>query len=317
MSTAGYRHRRHARTATVVATLITTALAVTSCASGDSPESSGNSKIKIVTSTSMWGSVAKAVGGDAVEVESVISNDEADPHSYESTPRDAAKLLDADLVVYNGGGYDSFVPQTLSGNDQSVATVRAVESPHGSSGHGHGHEHSGNEHVWYDLSAVQEMAGKITDKLSELRPAEAATFQRSAENFHGRLGELRGRVDRIESAHGGDQVLATAPVAGLLLEQAGLKDITPKSFVHSVESGNDPSAAATARVRDLVKSGRAAALIHNPQTSSPLTERIESQAEHAGIPVVEMGETLPEGRTYLEWMGARISKLRTALDNPA
>ncbi|MBA8826625.1 zinc/manganese transport system substrate-binding protein [Saccharopolyspora lacisalsi] len=317
MRTASYRRRRRTRTATVVATLITTALAVTSCASGGSSDSSGSDKLKIVTSTSMWGSVAKAVGGDAVEVEPVISNDEADPHSYKSTPRDAAKILDADLVIYNGGGYDSFIPQTLSGNGRSVPTVRAVESPHGSSGHEHGHEHSGNEHVWYDLSAVQEMTGKITGKLGELRPAETATFQRSAETFHSRLGELQGRVDRIKSAHGGAQVLATAPVADLLLEQAGLNDITPPSFVHSVESGNDPSAAATARVRDLVKSGRAAVLVHNPQTSSPLTKRIESQAEHAGIPVVEMGESLPEGRTYLEWMGARISKLRTALDNPA
>lgn len=323
MTTVSDRRLRRTRAVTAVAVVATAALMLTACGSGGTAGSSDDGgKLKIVTSTSAWGSVAKAVGGDAVEVEPIISNAEADPHSYESTPRDAAKISSADLVVYNGGGYDSFVEQILSGTAKGTPSVRATESGHDHEGHegeahGHGHHHSGNEHVWYDLPTVHAVAGKIAGKLGELRPAQAGEFRRAAAAFDARVGDLQARVSKIEAEHGGERVLATAPVADLLVEQAGLVDITPPSFVQSAESGNDPAAAAIARIQNLVDSRRAAVLIHNPQTASALTDRVNARARSNGTPVVEMSETLPKGKTYVEWMGGQISALRAALDEPA
>ncbi|KAN85402.1 zinc/manganese transporter substrate-binding protein, partial [Mycobacterium tuberculosis variant bovis B2 7505] len=59
----------------------------------------------------MWGSVARAVTGGHVPVKSILTGAHADPHSYQASPADAAAIVDAELVIYNGGGYDPWVDQ--------------------------------------------------------------------------------------------------------------------------------------------------------------------------------------------------------------
>lgn len=54
----------------------------------------------------VWGSVARAVTGGHVPVKSILTGAHADPHSYQASPADAAAIVDAELVIYNGGGYD-------------------------------------------------------------------------------------------------------------------------------------------------------------------------------------------------------------------
>ncbi len=319
---------------------LTTTLLLASCGT-DTGGSGGEPTV--VASTDTWAKVAEAVAGDHAEVESIISDNEADPHSYESTPRDAAKINQADLVVYNGGGYDSFVSQVLSGNSANTPSVEAVaaaetdegheshesaeqptESSHGaheheesfgnSDDHAHSHAHSGNEHVWYQPHSVRRVADRIAEQLSELSPDRSADFEQAAAEFGRRLDEVDDNIAEIEKQHRGTEVLATAPVSDLLLNEAGLNDITPRSYVQAVESGNDPAASTVAELQDLVDSERPAALVHNPQTASPLTERLHERAEENGIPVVSMPETLPSDETYPQWISGRVSALRTALD---
>src|SRR5919198_6682645 len=65
--------------------------------------------ISIVATTNVYGSIAKAVGGDRVTVDSLITDPAADPHSYESSPADAVKVGNAAVVVLNGGGDDDWM----------------------------------------------------------------------------------------------------------------------------------------------------------------------------------------------------------------
>lgn len=340
MATVRHQRVRRGRSAAVLAGLTAVTLLMTACGTGESPAGTqaAGGTLTVVTSTSVWGSVARAVGGDSVDVESIIDNAEADPHSYEGTPRDAAAISDADLVVFNGGGFDSFVRQILSatgdGNKPVVEAFRvaseheqrhgesASESDHHRSGHergqadpvpGHEHHSSANEHVWYDLDAVGKVADRIAGELARLRPEKARTFHDAAAGFNAEIRGLDKRVARIAANHQGEKVITTAPVADLLIERAKLDDITPPSFVQAAESGSDPSAAAVARIQNLVDSRQAAVVIHNPQTASPLTERISHRAQQNGTPVVTMTGTLPVDRTYSEWMSARIAALETAL----
>ncbi|QUG99823.1 zinc ABC transporter substrate-binding protein [Saccharopolyspora erythraea] len=119
--------RRLPRACTALVGVTAAALAMTGCGAGQQGSSAADGKVKVVASTSVWASVVQAVGGDHVEVESLINDPNADPHSHESTPQDAAKVSDADLVVLNGGGYDEFVEQILAG--QPKPTVEAVSVP--------------------------------------------------------------------------------------------------------------------------------------------------------------------------------------------
>ncbi|GAA4611928.1 metal ABC transporter solute-binding protein, Zn/Mn family [Saccharopolyspora hordei] len=296
---------------TALAGLTAAALVLAACGNGE--RAAPGDEVKVVVSTSVWGSVVQAVAGDAVEVESIIDDPSADPHSYESTPRDAAEVTDADLVVFNGGGYDEFIEQIL-GSGGGKPTVSAVESEHEGEHAGHDHDHAQNEHVWYDLHVVQEVADRVAAELGRLRPAQAEQFRQAAERFRGEVGALQTQVDEIAAAHRDRPVIVTEPIAHYLVEAAGLRDITPPSFVNAVEAETDPSAAAVAELQNALGSGQAAAVIHNPQTESPVTRTVRSTAEQQGIPVVEMTETPPPGATYVQWMGGQIAALRNALD---
>ncbi|MDI2030706.1 zinc ABC transporter substrate-binding protein [Saccharopolyspora sp. TS4A08] len=319
---------------TALAGLTVSAIALSGCSAGETAAPGPDDKIKVVASTSVWGSVAQAVGGDAVEVESIISDAGADPHSYESSPQDAAKISDANLVVLNGGGYDEFMTQVLGQN--AKPTVQAVDSehpepapaegehagePHAEEPHagepagGHeGHDHSVNEHVWYDLHAVHEVADQIAAELGKIQPAKAQQFEANAAGFEQQVAGLENRVGEIAAAHQGKPVIVTEPVAHYMIESAKLNDVTPPSFVNAIESETDPSAAAVADVQNAINARQAVAVIYNPQTESPVTRNVRTAADAQQIPVVEMTETLPEGAGYVQWMDAQITALQGALN---
>uniref|UniRef100_UPI00292F63C0 metal ABC transporter substrate-binding protein n=2 Tax=Microbacteriaceae TaxID=85023 RepID=UPI00292F63C0 len=86
-------------------------LALAGCAGTSSPAASGSDdgKISVVASTNVYGSLAAEVGGDAVEVTSIVTSLAQDPHSYEASARDQLTVSQADLIIENGGGYDSFL----------------------------------------------------------------------------------------------------------------------------------------------------------------------------------------------------------------
>ncbi|GAB2651763.1 metal ABC transporter solute-binding protein [Saccharopolyspora gloriosae] len=338
--------RRARRGGTALAGLTVAALTATACGGTGSDQAADDGELTVVATTNVWASVARAVGGPGVEVESIIDDPAADPHSYESSPQDAAKVGDADLVLLNGGGYDEFAEQILDGTGAGKPTVQAVEGEHEhaeepAADHEHGHEHGGapadehaeapaghsdahadehaghdhsvNEHVWYDLHVVRETADRVAEELGKIQPERAQEFRDNAARFGEQIGGLEGRVDQIAATEHGKKVIVTEPVAHYLVESAGLTDITPQSFVHSVEAGNDPAAAAVAEIQNAVNSRQAAAVIYNPQTESPVTESVRKGAEQNQTPVVEMTETLPQDQDYVRWMDGQISALQAAL----
>ncbi len=297
----------------------------------DSGTSEDDGAVTVVASTDVWGSVVAAVAGNAVEVTTLIDDPSADPHSYESTPADAAAVTDADLVVFNGGGYDQFMEEILGTLDGKPA-VNAVElaagghgdddeaghseegaAAHSEDGTAHSHEGGVNEHVWYELPAVEAVAAQVAEELGQLVPEQARAFAANAEGFHREIDAIAEQVSAISAAHPGERVAMTEPIAVYLIEDAGLTDVTPAEFLEAVEEETDPPAAAVAATRALLSGGQVAALIHNPQTATPVTNQVRADAEAAGIPVVEMTETLPGESGYVEWMTAQVNALASAL----
>jgi len=298
------------------------AVALTAC--GSSPGSDG--QLRVVASTNVWGSVAQAVAGDRVEVTSIISAPSADPHSYEASPADAAKITDASLVILNGGGYDQFVEDILDSSDSLRAkpTVDAVElyetrtgTPGGTTdSHSHdGHDHgSVNEHVWYDIPTVDAAANAIAEQLGKLDPEGADTYTRNAEAFRTRLRAASETTAAISAAHRDAPVAQTEPIAHYLVQAASLKDLTPTTFTSAVENGTDPSPASIAETRQLFTDKKVGTLVYNAQTEDKVTKSIRKAAEDAGIPVVEVTETLPEGMDFVEWQTRTAQSLADALN---
>ncbi|RUR03223.1 metal ABC transporter substrate-binding protein [Labedella endophytica] len=321
-----------------------TALVLAGCASGGTAGSTddadtGGGGLTVVASTNVYGDIAQTIGGDAVDVTSIIDSAAQDPHSYEATAQDQLTISNASLVIENGGGYDPFIDtlvdaagaddlvvlnaSELSGlmpddehADEDHAEEDHAEEDHADEGgdhEGHDHVEGFNEHVWYSMDAMDALAHEIAHELGELDPENASTFEDNYDAFAAELGTITASAEEIAAAHGGESVTITEPVPLYLLESAGLENVTPGDFSEAIEEGTDVSPAVLAETLGLFESGDVALLAYNDQTSSPETERVREAAEAADVPVVNFTETLPDGDSYIEWMTANLTAISDAL----
>jgi zinc/manganese transport system substrate-binding protein len=304
------------------------------------PAGDGDRTLRVVASTDVYGQIAQQIGGDLVEVTSIVSSDSQDPHSFEPSARDQLSVSEADLIIENGGGYDAFIDALIESSGAEAPVITAAEFSHDwpeneghahetdetdaetderadedGHGHDHGHDHveGFNEHVWYDPHTIAHVAEGIADELSELNPAEAETFTANAEAFAAEVDGLEASLGEIAAAHEGESVFVTEPVPVYLIAAAGLDNVTPVAFSEAVEEGQDVAPATLLEALGLLE-GDVRVVITNTQTGGAETQQVADEAEAAGIPVVAFSETLPEGQTYISWMQANIEALSTALD---
>ena len=274
--------------------------------------------ITIVASTNVWGDVAKSIGGDRVQVVSIIENFAQDPHSYEASARDQLAVNDADLVVANGGGYDPFM-DTLAkaaGDKEIVYAYLAeeLEAEDKSGDDGHNHDHSdGNEHVWYDFHVVEDFASRLASQLATLDPEYSNLYSDNLVVFQGEIEILEDRMAAVSGKYSGASFVASEPVANYLLIELGLEDLTPKSFSQAIEEELDVSPKDLLEIQNLLKSKSVEVFVVNPQTGSVQIDGLVELANQNGIAVVELSELLPEGSNYYEWMDLNIANLEAAL----
>ncbi|MET8422993.1 zinc ABC transporter substrate-binding protein [Nocardia sp. NPDC004860] len=309
-----------ARGFAVFAAGLATVATVTACGSAKSSD-----QPTVVTSTNVWGDITRAVAGPDVTVESIIDDPTVDPHSFEVSPVDAAKITDAKLVVYNGGHYDEFIDKAIAG--RNTKTVNAFDIATGGD-HAHesgsaaptsarteaaGHDHEANEHVWYDLHQVGHIAQHIADALGEIDPGHRQAFADRAAAFAAQLAPIEAVTAKIAAEHPNQPVLQTEPLAAYLLTAAKADDRTPHAFQEAVEQGTDPAPQDVATVRDLLSAKQVRALVYNIQTEDKLTKDLRATADKSGVTVVEVTETLPKGLDYVTWMTNNAQSLAKAL----
>ncbi|MFF9803853.1 metal ABC transporter solute-binding protein, Zn/Mn family [Streptomyces coeruleorubidus] len=279
--------------------------------SSDSADAeSASAKVPVVASTNVYGDIVRSIGADKVDVTSVISDPDQDPHSYEADTQNQLALSKAKVVVENGGGYDDFVDRMLrSGHNDSAQVINAVTVSGRSAPRGG----ELNEHVWYDFPTVARVADRISAALAKADPADAAAFRKNATAFKTELTPLEAKEARIKKEHGGEAVAITEPVPLYMTAASGLVNRTPAAFSEAIEEGDDVSPRILQESLALFSGRKVEVLVYNQQTSGPQTEKSEAAAKAAGIPVVPVTETLPEGKDYLGWMTANVDALASAL----
>ncbi|OYX50559.1 MAG: hypothetical protein B7Y93_09420, partial [Micrococcales bacterium 32-70-13] len=237
------------------ALLVATAagLALTGCAA-PAPEATG---LSVVASTNVYGDIAAAIAGDAATVTSIIDSPTVDPHSYEANAQDQLAIAGADLVVGNGGGYDPFIDVLVEGSGTeavviSAAAVAGLEEGEAHSDEeeahsddeaadddGHGHAEGSNEHVWYDLHVMGDVAEAIAAELTELDAANADAYAANLEAFLVELEAVEEEAHELSEQLGGGVVASTEPVPAYLLAELGFDDETPEEFSEAIEEGAD------------------------------------------------------------------------------
>ena len=280
------------------------AVAIGLAACGSIAPGSGGA-IRVVAAENFYGDLTKQIGGDRVQVTSILSDPSIDPHEYESNTQDAVAVARAQLVIENGAGYDSFIDHLMSASPSSLRQVinvaRVFAIPSGA-----------NPHLWYSPRLLGEVADRIANQLGTIDTANRGRFQAGAQTFHQLYRPVEDKVAQVRARFNGAKVLPTEQVADYLLKEAGLSPVHGP-FQQAVEEGNDPPAQSVQEFQQLLSTRSARILIYNQQTVSALTERMRQRAQAAGVPVVGVRETMPPGSHVQDWMLQTITAVEDAL----
>lgn len=264
--------------------------------------------VSVVAGENFWANIVSQIGGSHVEVTSIISDPNTDPHEYESDTKDAAAISKANLVLENGIGYDDFLHNLLSASPNSKRDVLSVQKILNITGS------NADPHVWYDAAQVPTVAAAIAAELGRLDPADAATFTANAKAFDSSLQPILDVISKIKSKYGGAKIAYTERVPGYLVQAAGLQLGIPASFPQAVEDGTDPSPADTAAFDNAITAKTVKVLLYNGQVTNPQTARLKQLAGVSGVPVVAVTETLPStDKDFQAWQLRQAREILTAL----
>jgi len=314
--------KRHLhRPATVVAAALLAGASLSACSS-DSAETSATGtdtadSSDVLATTPVWADVAAAVTGN--DVEAVINGTDIDPHHFEPSAKDLARVREAGTLVANGGPYDASL-YTVTEQDRIIHAVPLVSKEeaeahkhaheHGEEGHDHeGHDHDGHdhghshgipddpnelEHAWFSPEKVKEVAAAVKEKVGG-----------STEDVDKRMGAVEEKLAALPHTH----IAMTEPIAAPLVWGTELHDITPEGYMKAAINEAEPSVQDVAAFLEEIEAGHVDVLIVNPQSTNSATEQLANAARENDVPIVEMRETPPEGVNFLDYFDQVVDEL--------
>lgn len=267
-----------------------------------------STKLIVVAAENMWGSIAARLGGDKVEVVSLIDNPATDPHDYEPTAADARAVAMARLVIVNGLGYDAWASKLLSANPASGRQVIDVGTLVGASS-------NANPHRWYNPSDVHTVVGAVADALAKADPADAGYFATRRRDYETTgLAAYDRLIAQIKADYAGTSIGISESIFDMLAPSLGLKVLTPPAFQRAISEGTDPSAQDKSAIDKQIKNHEIKVYVYNSQNATPDVRAQVAEAKAAGIPVTTITETLvPATAAFEDWQEAQLRALADAL----
>ena len=275
----------------VVAAVVAVGASISSC----STETADNAEI--VATTGVWADVASAVTGS--DVDAIITGDAVDPHHFEPSAKDLARIKGANTVVANGGAYDAAL-YTAAEQDRIIFAIPLLDE-HEAHDREHAHDHAHLpdsldelEHAWF----APEKILKVAEDVAERTGGDASDVKQ-------RIGEIQSKLNAVPHVHIG----MTETIAAGLVWGTELHDITPEEYVKASLNHQEPSAAAVAAFLEQIESGELDMLFVNPQSTNSATQRLADAAKAHNVPVVEIRETPPSGQRFLDYFEEIVGQI--------
>jgi len=284
------------------------ALLASACSAASGSTHAAAGVIVAVGAENEYANVIQQVGGKYVQASAIMSNPNTDPHTFEASASVARTVSEAQLVVQNGVGYDTFMTTIENAGPNSARKVIVVQNLLGLP------TDTPNPHLWYKPSTMPAVANAIAGDLAALQPAHASYFKANAAAFAASLDAWDNAIAAFKAKYPGTPVATTEPVADYMLQAAGTDNMTPFAFQADIMNGTDPSAQDVAIERSLFTQHKVKAFLYNQQVTDTLTESFITLAQQNNIPVVGVYETMPvPGFDYQSWMLTEVHDLTKAV----
>lgn len=272
-------------------------LLASACSNKDQAKTKSD-KVSIVTTTNVYADIAKNVAGKYGSVQAIIKNSATDPHDFEPTTADAKKLTNANIIVANGLGYDSWMNKLASSVSKKPVLVGEDLM---------GLKKVDNPHIWYDLDMPTKYVNYLVKRLSRLDKKHAAYFKENGDKYLAKIAKVK-QIAKSADKKNNKPVFVSEPVFDYGLEEAGYK-IGDKEFEEAIENGTDPSPKTINKMTNEIKDKKIAFFVNNTQASSSTVKTFVKLAKENGVPVLNVRETIPNHMTYLDWMRENYQNL--------
>jgi zinc/manganese transport system substrate-binding protein len=283
---------------------------------------SAQDKPKVVATFSILADLAKNVGGDRVEVATLVGPD-GDAHVYSPTPADGRRLAEAKLVVANGLKLEGWMGRLIKSSGAKALVVEAAKGvepikaeEHGQD-HGHDHGHADvDPHAWQSVANVKRYVTNIRDGLIAADPAGKAAYEANAAAYLERLDALdkdvRAAIDAIPRDR--RKIITSHDAFGYFQKAYGVTFVAPQGVSTEAEA----SAKDVARIIQQIRREKIPAVFLENVSDPRLVERIakESGAKIGGRLYSDAlsGQDGPAG-TYIDMMRHNIRALSAALSS--
>lgn len=220
----------------LVALSLVMILIVAGCSGGEPREEAGN-PLKVYASVYPLADFAEKIGGKHVDVTLLVPPG-VEPHDFEPTPKDLARLSRADVFIYNGIGFEAWIDQAkeiLDSERTVIANASAALKPESDR---NGHHHGGADpHVWLDPVRGKKLAEAIRDALIKADPDHAADYRTNFEKLSRRFDELDRTFKEIVQKAENRAFVVSHAAFGYLADRYGLKQIAISGLSPSDEPG--------------------------------------------------------------------------------
>lgn len=279
-------------------------------------------KLKVVASIPDFSALAQEVGGDLVEAQTIARGDQ-DPHYLEPKPSFAILLNKADLLIQAGlelevGWLPVLITQSRNPKIQpgsqgflnAAEGVNILDIPTGSVNRSMGDVHpDGNPHYWLNPKNGLIIAKKISERLAQLDPANAAKYAGNEKAFEQRLTQKIAQWEKEVAPLKGKNIVTQHKSFTYFVDWTGM---TVTGLIEP-KPGIPPSPAHLLSLIQLIQSEKIPLIItenyYDPKPSNELAEK--TGAKVLFLPTSVGGEA--GIKTYEDLFDSLIQKLKGAL----
>lgn len=265
--------------------------------------SAGDRPIDVVASVYPLFEAAERVGGGRADVTNVVPPG-AEPHDVELAPDQVDQLLDADLLLYLGGGFQPAVEDVAANRDGTSVDVLAEVAP----------EETTDPHIWLDPPQMAEIVEIVAGALTEVDPSRGDTYEGRAAEFREEIDRLHQRFQEGLADCGRRTFVTTHAAFGHLAKRYGLVERS----ISGLSPESEPDPARLAELEDLIRREGATTVFTEPLVSPRVAQTLarETGARVAILDPLEgtsFDQRAPD-TSYVSLMERNLKELRAALD---
>ena len=275
-------------------------------------------KLMVLATTTIVADVVSHAGGPTVEVTALLPVG-ADPHSFQPTPQDVAKVARANVIFSNGAGLEAFLEpmiQNAGSQAQVVPVSQGIQLLQPQDVHeAAGESSAGDPHTWFDPNNVLVWTDHIQKKLSEVDPAHAQDYARSAQQYQQQLKELDHWISEQVAQVPPDQRVLVSDHVELtyFAKRYGFQELG--AVVPGYSTLSEPSAQEVANLEDTIRKTGVKSIFVGKSVNPALEQRV---AQDTGAKIVYLytgSLSGPDGpaATYLDFMHYDVSAIVSAL----